>query len=88
VSLPTVPVDVDKVSERHFIAVDGYTARIFRISPPLAAGDPIVLHWTIIDPAPADQKDVGKLTVAADGTVDCVRYADWLASRNGGDSRG
>lgn len=86
--LPTVPVDADKVTDRHFIAVDGYTARIYRISPPLTAGDPIVLHWTIIDPAPANQKDIGKLRVPVDGTVDCVRHADWLASRNGGASRG
>lgn len=85
--LPTFLVDAGKVTDRHFIAVDGYTARIYRIAPSLHE-DEIVLHWTLIDPAPAGQKDIGKFTVAVDGAVDCVRYADWLASRNGGDSRG
>lgn len=90
--LPTVPVDVDKVSDRHLIAVNGVTAKVLRVAPPKTDGNfrcpNYHFVYVLLDPPPPDVDDLGSLDVAAGGTVDCVRYADWLASRNGGASRG
>lgn len=77
-TLPTVPVDATALTDRHLILVDGLTARIYEIVTTDAA---IVLSWTVIDPVPADAGDQGELAVRPDATVECVRYADWIARR-------
>lgn len=71
--LPTVEVDGAAVHAGHLIPVDGTTARIQYIEQ---SGRRRILHWTSLD-----TENVGTLTVRADGTVLCVRNADWLASR-------
>lgn len=84
-ALPTVPVDVDKVRPGHLALMSGLTAKILKTVPPKTDGHfrcpSYHLAYVLLDPPPPGVDDLGSLDVAADGTVDCVRKADWLAAR-------
>ncbi|MFB4275816.1 hypothetical protein ACBJ59_11025 [Nonomuraea sp. MTCD27] len=85
-TLPTVPVDVDKVRPDHLAVVDGYTAKILKAVPPVTFDNGFScsnyhFNYVLIDVPPPGVDDLGTLDVPAGGTVECVRKADWLASR-------
>lgn len=78
-ALPAVLVDVAALTEQHVILVDGLPARID--VPVLSIdGSEVLLEWRR-DSAPEGVERWGELRVPADGTVQAVRWADWLAAR-------
>lgn len=82
--LPTVPVDATAIGAGHLIPVDGIVAKVISVTG-AGPGRLRILY------RPADDENApaaGILSIRDDHDVLCVRIADWLASRNGGDSRG
>lgn len=83
---PTVLVDVDQVRIEHLIVVDdGVVVKVCGILAPDDHPGWSCRTWHFnysLVKAAAGIDDLGTLDVPDGSTVECVRTADWLASRH------